>query len=203
MFADDTGARVHGVVTGDGVFEGKIVTLDDEYVLERADRHFTDQQPFHSVIYKHSDVQMPQLYNTSTCKSDELHRKMRVWQAQERHQKQHPDKPHRTHGGKETSRHNGSDRNLHDQGQKYKYTHHRHKRGADRAKSTCALYVQADHLFYRRFSENEETVIEQLTQHVQGVNDIYQQIGENTQKTSGLKDELLSFFSVVYRKSLR
>ncbi|XP_064595788.1 disintegrin and metalloproteinase domain-containing protein 10-like [Liolophura sinensis] len=43
-------------------------------------------------------------------------------------------------------------------------------------KTICELYLQADHLFYQHFSSNTETVIEQLTQHVQAVNAIYKNI---------------------------
>ena len=56
--------------------------------------------------------------------------------------------------------------------------HRRHKRAIDPTKTTCTLFVQADHLFYQKFHSNTETVIEQLTQHVQGVNDIYRPIGK-------------------------
>ena len=57
--------------------------------------------------------------------------------------------------------------------------HHRQKRTMiDPTRITCSLYLQADHLFYQKFHSNEETVIEQLTQHVQGVNEIYGAIGK-------------------------
>lgn len=39
------------------------------------------------------------------------------------------------------------------------------------------MYLQADHLFYQKFDADEDAVIEQLTQHVQAVNDIYRSIG--------------------------
>lgn len=52
-----------------------------------------------------------------------------------------------------------------------------HGRVEDRLKTTCTMYIQADHLFYEKFDSNEDRVIEQLTQHVQGVNDIYRTIG--------------------------
>lgn len=48
----------------------------------------------------------------------------------------------------------------------------------DREKTTCTMYIQADHLFHEKFDSNDDTVIEQLTQHVQGVNEIYRRIGE-------------------------
>lgn len=45
-------------------------------------------------------------------------------------------------------------------------------------RTICELYLQADHLFYQHFGSNTETVIEQLTHHVQAVNAIYKNVGE-------------------------
>ncbi|XP_035212925.1 disintegrin and metalloproteinase domain-containing protein 10-like [Stegodyphus dumicola] len=42
----------------------------------------------------------------------------------------------------------------------------------DRRKSTCLLYLQADHLFYQRMG-SEEACIDAMTRHVQRVNSIY------------------------------
>jgi len=41
------------------------------------------------------------------------------------------------------------------------------------------MYLQADHLFYQKFNSDMDVVIEQLTQHVQAVNDIYRSVGES------------------------
>ena len=38
------------------VFTGVIVTETETYVIEPSDRHFNATQPFHSIIYKESDV---------------------------------------------------------------------------------------------------------------------------------------------------
>lgn len=46
----------------------------------------------------------------------------------------------------------------------------------DRRKSTCLLYLQADHLFYRRLG-GEEACIDAMTRHVQRVNSIYRNTG--------------------------
>ena len=62
---------------------------------------------------------------------------------------------------------------------KDRYLHKRQRRTIDPTKTTCTLYLQADHLFYQKFYSNEENVIEQLTQHVQGVNEIYSGIGKS------------------------
>ncbi|GFT09795.1 uncharacterized protein NPIL_410191 [Nephila pilipes] len=46
----------------------------------------------------------------------------------------------------------------------------------DRRKSTCLLYLQADHLFYQRMG-SEEACIDAMTRHVQRVNSIYRTTG--------------------------
>jgi hypothetical protein len=54
----------------------------------------------------------------------------------------------------------------------------RSKRAAaiDPHKTTCMLYLQADHLFHQKFG-SEEACIEVMTRHVQRVNSIYQGTG--------------------------
>jgi disintegrin and metalloproteinase domain-containing protein 10 len=191
---------VHGIITQDGVFEGKINTMDEQYVIEKADRYFHERQPFHSVIYRHSDVQMDTLQG-SLCHSDELHRKVRQWQAEEARKRQRAtaadaQEGHSHHRGTSqvvTSRRNGGDKviwtnhrnasDLRDERQASIHDDHEHntgyrrRRAIDPTKTTCTLYIQADHLFYKKYGRNEERVIEQLTQHVQGVNQIYSIIG--------------------------
>jgi hypothetical protein len=57
----------------------------------------------------------------------------------------------------------------------------RSKRAAaiDPHKTTCMLYLQADHLFHQKFG-SEEACIEVMTRHVQRVNSIYQGTGTTT-----------------------
>ncbi|XP_077993939.1 disintegrin and metalloproteinase domain-containing protein 10-like [Glandiceps talaboti] len=55
---------VHGIVTEDGLFNGKITTEEDEFVVEPASTYFPktredDVIDFDSVIYKTSDVTLP------------------------------------------------------------------------------------------------------------------------------------------------
>jgi len=57
---------------------------------------------------------------------------------------------------------------------------------ADPSKTTCTMYLQADHLFYQKFNSDIDVVIEQLTQHVQAVNDIYRSVGQHVSPTSRL-----------------
>ena len=42
----------------------------------------------------------------------------------------------------------------------------------NRKKTTCMLYLQADHLFYEEMGRSEEACIEVMTRHVQSVNNI-------------------------------
>ena len=48
----------------------------------------------------------------------------------------------------------------------------------DPGKTTCMLYLQADHLFYERIG-SEEACIESITRHVQRVNSIYKVTGNS------------------------
>ena len=196
----ESGSRVHGVVTQDGVFEGKISTVDEQYVIEKADRYFHERQPFNSVIYRHSDVKMDTLEG-SFCHSDELHRKVRQWQAEEA-RRRHPGTDiddtqdtktnisgksqvvtSRRRGGSDAGRTSHTDALYRDiwhaksRGDHEHKTGYRRRRAIDPTKTTCTLYIQADHLFYNKYGRNEERVIEQLTEHVQGVNQIYGIIG--------------------------
>jgi len=49
--------------------------------------------------------------------------------------------------------------------------------GVDAKKTTCMLYLQADHLFYAQMG-SEEAAIDVMTRHVQRVNSIYKDIGK-------------------------
>lgn len=41
----------------------------------------------------------------------------------------------------------------------------------------CELYIQADHLYYEQWGSSIDTVIEQITAHVEAVNSIYEVTG--------------------------
>ena len=49
-------------------------------------------------------------------------------------------------------------------------------------KTTCMLYLQADHLFYEMKDRSEEACIEEMTRHVQRVNSIYRAVGKEIQQ---------------------
>lgn len=54
--------------------------------------------------------------------------------------------------------------------------HARKRAIVDPKKTTCMLYLQADHLFFEKYG-TEETCIEVMTRHVQRVNSIYRNTG--------------------------
>ena len=91
---EEDSSTVLGVVTGEGLFEGKIsINEGDQYVIAQSRHYFTDPQQFHSVIYRHSDVYMPKLEDTK-CRSDEIHAKIRALQEAEEKRSTHSTKPH-------------------------------------------------------------------------------------------------------------
>ena len=199
---------MYGLVTRDGLFEGHITSSHGRYVIERAARYFNSSQPFHSVIYKHDDVTD---ISKTGCNSDVLHQKLRLQQSHDKNvnmksseslkttqkQKEIYKKYSSSMKGNFTNTKWVSGRRKRDvelswqqaydpnkrhrAGISQGYYQDRHKT-TDPQKNTCTLYMQADHLFYRKFQSNVELVVEQLTQHVQGVNDIYNKIGEYTRK---------------------
>ena len=56
--------------------------------------------------------------------------------------------------------------------------HHDRHVVVDPKKTTCMLYLQADHLFFEKMG-SEEACIESMTRHVQKVNNIYKNTGKN------------------------
>ena len=54
---------MEGVVTSEGLIDGYIQTLSEEYYIEPANRYF-DSSDFHSIIYMLSDVVFPKSKNS-------------------------------------------------------------------------------------------------------------------------------------------
>ena len=167
------------------------MTPSEIYVVQGAHHFFPIAQPFHSVMYRHSHIHMPTL-NATLCTADKLHRKLKLQMADATKRTRKSDS---SMSGLGFFRHSSLKQSIgttpadamdnmystqrpREGQQQYKHLHRRHKRAIDPSKTTCTLYVQADHLFFQKFHSNPETVIEQLTQHVQGVNDIYRIIGK-------------------------
>ena len=65
----------------------------------------------------------------------------------------------------------------------------------DKRKTTCMLYLQADHLFYEKMGRSEEACIEVMTRHVQRVNSIYRAVGRLSSKIPLDKIAKKSFYS--------
>lgn len=57
---DDEDSSVEGVITSNGLLDAVVKTKFEEYFIEPSSRYFpTSPQPFHSVIYRLSDVHFP------------------------------------------------------------------------------------------------------------------------------------------------
>ena len=206
MFSDDPTSSVYGLVTRDGLFEGHITSSHGRYVIERSSRYFNTTQPFHSVIYRHDDV--IDIKSGTDCNSDDLHSKMYQKQKSDNKNKQPKYSSVKQPLFKTNVRLKPSDLKVNVTDTKWRsgrrkrdvasswqqpfgpeeydrsggishsYLHQTRKKEFDPARTTCTLYMQADHLFYEHYQSNVENVIEQLTQHVQGVNEIYKKIGK-------------------------
>ncbi|KZC05932.1 Disintegrin and metalloproteinase domain-containing protein 10, partial [Dufourea novaeangliae] len=189
---EDETATVQGIVTEDGLFDGSLVTGFEEYYIEPTSRYLNkdeDTSPtYHSITYRSSDVLTPR--RSLPCASHQLHRGELGDSIRRRHEndsrtfyepllgenvgalysrensarvltsrKDNAATAART----ETTGHYYGDR----------IARHLHKRATvDPRKTTCMLYLQADHQFFARYG-TEEACIEVMTRHVQRVNSIY------------------------------
>ncbi|KAG8235170.1 hypothetical protein J437_LFUL015476 [Ladona fulva] len=197
---DDESAHVEGLVTSEGLFDGTVTLSNGEvFYIEPSSRYFEPRAKreatadddevspgFHSVIYRASDVVMPPSHSPA-CPSHLLHLKrmeesLEGFEDDEEEGKRRylpPRSPMslrmnatQSHASHKAS-HEGSEKN--DMGNRTKGV--RKKRWAtggaiDPRKTTCMLYLQADHLFFQKFG-SEEACIEVMTRHVQRVNSIY------------------------------
>jgi len=92
ILEDSPTSTVQGILTKDGLFDGHISTSDEDFYIEPASRYFPPNieedppksRPFHSVIYKASDVIHPLDANSelhTPCKSHEVHLKRKELEA--------------------------------------------------------------------------------------------------------------------------
>ncbi|KAL4216377.1 Disintegrin and metalloproteinase domain-containing protein 10 [Mactra antiquata] len=147
-------SKIHGVLKKKGHFEGRITSQNETFYIERASHHFDDVTNFHTIIYKHSDV----IFNTS--QSFCAHSKLLNTQ-----KSLIPD-----------AFNDNLSANRHWNKNEFVYQRKRKKRAVDPTKKICELYMEADHLLYQKFESDEDTVIEKLTEHVQALNAIYNDI---------------------------
>ena len=158
-------SRVHGLITSTGQFEGKITIGNESYYVERSHHHFTEPQEFHSVIYKQSDVTFAP--TESPCGVDRLYEAI-----------SHDQVFNGTNDQRDNWRSKYMDSDHLRRLSANEFSNHRNRRAVDPTKVTCEVYMQADHLYYRRYYNDTDTVIEKLTQHVQAINSIFKAVGE-------------------------
>ncbi|XP_075714056.1 disintegrin and metalloproteinase domain-containing protein 10 [Rhinoderma darwinii] len=151
----EQGTLSHGSVLN-GRFEGFIKTPQGTFYVEPAERYFKGKAvPFHSVMYHEDDIQYPHKYGAQGgCADHSVFERMKMYQmsAQSEPQNQKHLEEHEETGP----------------------VIFRKKRAAQAEKNTCQLYIQTDHLFFRRYGETREAVIAQISSHVKAIDTIYQ-----------------------------
>lgn len=184
-------ASVFGIITNEGFFEGTIFTPAEEFHIEHINRYFPTlkQSPnFHSIIYKLSDVRDPRM--SVSCASDTLHRKRsKRWLLEAEAKLPYDDSnfwnPNRTrllfsppfdlNQPIDEELELGNRTNVDVSGLLFRNVNKRAL--IDPKKTTCMLYLQADHQFFQKYG-TEEACIEVMTRHVQRVNGIYKATGK-------------------------
>ncbi|CAH1155155.1 unnamed protein product [Phaedon cochleariae] len=208
---DDESSEVHGLITSEGLFEGTISTPSEDYHIEPVSRYLlkaaaSDQKEptFHSIIYRASDVQDP-TKGQQFHHSDHLFPSRRKRWLLEAEAKLPYDEPPLFFNPSNRTRRPFTP--IFDLGQpideELEMTINRtqvdvsglifrnvNKRSAtvDPKKTTCMLYLQADHQFFSKYG-TEEACIEVMTRHVQRVNMIYR----NTDFNQDGKNDNITF----------
>ncbi|XP_067653921.1 disintegrin and metalloproteinase domain-containing protein 10-like [Haliotis asinina] len=160
---------VNGIITTTGHFQGTVDTGDEFYVVEKAKKYFKKPQDFHSVVYRKSDVKFD--IDSAFCGTDKHNERLLTIQKSAM-------KNFNEDNGRynETGTHDWSkDEDTHsDWSEKYlRYGNTRRKRAIVPTKTTCELYMQADHLLFEQHGNDVDSIIEDLSQSVQSVNAIY------------------------------
>ncbi|KAG8035466.1 hypothetical protein G9C98_006912 [Cotesia typhae] len=198
--AEDDNAIVEGILTEDGLFDGSVSTTSEDYYFEPTSRYLTKTEnseseentspTYHTIAYRASDIVAPP--QPSRCASKELHEgklnknnsihlsENKKNESFEPYFEQLQDHEIRDNGGyylRQLNRRHvnkgGSNIQFIDGINRDRFTRHLHKRATvDPRKTTCMLYLQADHQFFARYG-TEEACIEVMTRHVQRVNSIY------------------------------
>lgn len=195
---DDDHSTVSAVLTSSGLLDATVSTASETYYVEPASRYFDASRnlSFPAVIYKASDVLHPDPHHHgSGCASHQLYLK----QFEHFHcanKQENRDGPRNSSdlasvltSCQESNTNNkggvseGIEPNQLIDQTLYSGWNRRHnekkkkKRRStiDHRKTTCMLYLQADHLFYGKMG-SEEACIETMTRHVQRVNSIYKNV---------------------------
>ncbi|XP_071866505.1 disintegrin and metalloproteinase domain-containing protein 10 isoform X2 [Bombus fervidus] len=187
---EDDNAMVQGIVTEDGLFDGTVVTGFEEYYIEPTNRYLNKEEDtsptYHSIAYRASDVLTPR--RSLPCASHQLHQSA-THDSTERGEHDYGNDSRTLYepllGERQAlySKENGArvltlDRDksvtrMETSSDGDRIARHLHKRATvDPRKTTCMLYLQADHQFFARYG-TEEACIEVMTRHVQRVNSIY------------------------------
>ncbi|KAG5884890.1 hypothetical protein JTB14_019377 [Gonioctena quinquepunctata] len=199
ILEDDETAVVQGLITSEGLFEGTISTALEDYHIEPVSRYLTDENTkepsFHSIIYKASDVQDPR--KGQFCASHRLHldrnlaplkRRTKRWLLEAEAKLPYDDPPGFFHPNRSIIRRPFTP--IFDLNQPIDeefdlmtnrtsvdvsalvFRNVNKRATVDPKKTTCMLYLQADHQFFSKYG-TEEACIEVMTRHVQRVNAIY------------------------------
>ncbi|KAL0132759.1 hypothetical protein PUN28_000474 [Cardiocondyla obscurior] len=184
---EDESAVVQGVVTQDGLFDGSVVTRFEEYYIEPTSRYLNKNEdtspPYHSIAYRTSDVTTPphplpcashQMQKGSLRDSFDRYRYNNSQAFYEPLLGEHVALYSRENNARVLTLETNNDVEYTDTTSgKDRIARHLHKRATvDPRKTTCMLYLQADHQFFARYG-TEEACIEVMTRHVQRVNSIY------------------------------
>ncbi|XP_076258689.1 disintegrin and metalloproteinase domain-containing protein 10-like [Rhynchophorus ferrugineus] len=210
---DDDTATVHGIITKDGLFDGTIITKSDEFHIEPISRYFnesTTREPtFHSIVYRISDVKDPrdghhcasQRFYEQNYLENGLHHphfREKRWLLQGMAKQPYHDdlvflnrskRPFMTsfdinHQQIDEELETGNRTHVDASALVFKNVYKR--ASTDPKKTTCMLYLQADHQFFQKYG-TEEACIEVMTRHVQRVNSIYRNTDFNQ---DGKKDNI-------------
>ncbi|XP_024937542.1 disintegrin and metalloproteinase domain-containing protein 10 isoform X2 [Cephus cinctus] len=197
---DNERALVYGVVTEDGLFDGTVITGAEEIYIEPATRYLgtgTQYQgtPCHTIAYRSGDVATPLQHSLSlnqpplenfslnslnltvTINQPQREYQYRSWQPLYQNIKDGGSDAKPGFYPKDARKKDptASSHNLEllDRLYRERYSRVLSKRTSiDPKKTTCMLYLQADHTFYEHY-RSEEACIEVMTRHVQQINSIY------------------------------
>uniref|UniRef100_H3BF63 ADAM10 endopeptidase n=1 Tax=Latimeria chalumnae TaxID=7897 RepID=H3BF63_LATCH len=142
----EEGSLCHGSII-DGHFEGFIQTQNGTYYLEPIRRLGAEESPFHSVIYRDSDIGKSPFhsdYSGFNSKGVSCGTQRLCHYLQNLTREQNPQE--------ESLR--------------------RSQRSLDYSQTTCLLHIQADNLYYKRFG-SMEVVLAQVANYIKAVNEIF------------------------------
>jgi disintegrin and metalloproteinase domain-containing protein 10 len=169
----DNDSYVHGSISADGVFHGRIITSKDSYYVEKAHFYFPNasyiDEGFHSVIYKDQHVTDPyKLKRTVHPNGCGLTDDVSRWMDQVQNSVDDEIEIITLNAHKNESKNGENHYHHHHQDheddpfnphEKYsKYANNRQKRatttGRYQERNTCSLYIQTDPLIWRHIRES-------------------------------------------------